>query len=568
MAQFLMDLSSLNDSPLSRPAALAAWRACSDRLAELAASDHDDGSMLSAATVMLRDTLHAAYMAVFRVAETSQGDEATDGLVQEAFLSEDSAMSRQVERRARAAARGAIRHCGSAVVYRTRAAAALPATCLVALASGSPAAPTAFVGVVPEDAVEDAATALSVLRPVLGALAQSARLRRELERSGRRQSQLQAIFTHSSEAVLTVDRDFTILEGNPALLSLLEWSDDSPVGRHCSQVLKCHDERGQMLCGTRECPLAQAFVLTNSAPYREVTWRTKSGKSKEISASFAAVPSPEDVRGVIIARDMTPVNAANRMRSNFISMVSHELRNPLNSINGFLEIVLEGHVGTLTTRQEEFLEYARMSTHQLMTLVEDILFISRADTGLFKLRIAAVTLAELTARLMMQFHPVAERAQVDLTFAIPDDLPTMHMDQLRIQQVIANLLNNAIKFTPPGGTVDVRASVASDAVLVEVRDTGSGIPIEDHERIFERFYQSGASSPTQAGGYGLGLAIARLIVQQHGGRIWVVSSPGQGSTFSFTIPIRADAADPLGSLDYPVAGCECATKRARSAPDS
>jgi two-component system phosphate regulon sensor histidine kinase PhoR len=372
-------------------------------------------------------------------------------------------------------------------------------------------------------------------------VARAAHLQRELERSLRRQSQLQAIFTHSSEAVLTVDRTFTILEGNPALSSLLELGETSPVGQHCSQVLKCHDERGQLLCSTADCPLAQAFVLTNSAPYREVTWRTRAGTSKEVSASFAAVPSSEGVRGVIIARDITPVNAANRMRSNFISMVSHELRNPLNSINGFLEIVLEGHVGTLTTRQEEFLEYARMSTHQLMTLVEDILFISRADTGQFKLRFAAVALSELTAQLMMQFGPVAERAQVALTFAIPDDLPTVYMDQLRIQQVISNLLNNAIKFTPPGGAVEARAVVEGEAIQVEVRDTGAGIPMEDHERIFERFYQSPAISLTQAGGYGLGLAIAKLIIQQHDGRIWVRSAPGDGSTFSFTIPLRSSA---------------------------
>jgi two-component system phosphate regulon sensor histidine kinase PhoR len=230
-------------------------------------------------------------------------------------------------------------------------------------------------------------------------------------------------------------------------------------------------------------------------------------------------------------------------------MVSHELRNPLNSINGFLEIVLEGHVGTLTPRQEEFLDYARMSTHQLMTLVEDILFISRADTGQFKLRIAAVSLAELTTHLMIQFRPVAERAEVSLTFAIPDDLPTVYVDQLRIQQVISNLINNAIKFTPPGGTVEVHASATADTVTLEVSDTGAGIPIEDHERIFERFFQSAANSLTQAGGYGLGLSIARLIVQQHGGHIWVRSAPGQGSIFAFTIPVRAYSTVPSVPVD-------------------
>jgi signal transduction histidine kinase len=522
-----------------------------ERLAEVAAREDDDGALLSAAAEVLWEALGAQRVAAFRVMDAPRGHEAGEGrqLIRVGGAGEEDAMPSDLERRLRAAARASMRRHGTVVAYLARTHAYLPPSRIVALAVGAATSPMAFAVTVHEDAAEEVAAALDALRPALGTVAHTAGLRLDLERAERRHSQLQAVFTHSSEAILTVDRGFTILESNPALSSLLDWHGDAPIGQQCSNVLACHDERGQPLCGTATCPLAQAFVLTNSAPYREVTWHTASGKSKEVSASFAAMPSPEGVRGVIIARDMTPVNAANRMRSNFISMVSHELRNPLNSINGFLEIVLEGHVGTLTTRQEEFLEYAHMSTHQLMTLVEDILFISRSDTGQFKLRIAAVSLSELTAQLMMQFRPVAERAQVDLASAIPDDLPTVHVDQLRIQQVISNLLNNAIKFTPPGGSVIARARVVADAILVEVRDSGQGIPSEDHERIFERFYQSGANTLTQAGGYGLGLAIAKLIVQQHGGRIWVASAPGSGSTFSFTIPIDSYPIDEAGMSD-------------------
>jgi two-component system phosphate regulon sensor histidine kinase PhoR len=176
-----------------------------------------------------------------------------------------------------------------------------------------------------------------------------------------------------------------------------------------------------------------------------------------------------------------------------------------------------------------------------MTLVEDILFISKADTGQFKLRFAVVDLYELVAQVLNSFQATAQRAQVELRADLPDDLPTIYADELRVQQVLGNLVNNAIKFTPPGGIVTISARANGPAVCLDVSDTGEGVPLEEQERLFERFYQSESTARSTAGGYGLGLAIAKLIVQQHGGRIWVQARPGQGSTFSFTIPLEPEA---------------------------
>lgn len=447
-------------------------------------------------------------------------------------------------RRMRVAALGALKRTGVMTRYRPGRVRAdgCPDLALAALALGGAQSQVVMALAVDVGTLGQTVSILEGAAPALATVGRVACLRRELERAGRRHAHLQAIFSHSSEAILTVDRSFHILEVNPAFEALLGWPDGSSLGKPCSTVLRCQDERGQPFCDTETCPVAQAFVLTNSAPYREVRWQTADGKSKEVSASFAAVPSPEGIRGVIIARDMTPVNAANRMRANFISMVSHELRTPLNSINGFLEIVLDGHVGSLTPRQDEFLNYARTSTHQLMTLVEDILFISRADTGQFKLRFDTVALPELVAQVVHSLEGTAARAEVQLCAEVPDDLPAMCADELRLQQVLTNLVNNAIKFTPPNGTVRLSAAVEGDVVCVEVRDTGEGVPIEERERIFERFYQSGATARANTGGYGLGLAIAKLIVEQHGGRIWVESRLGSGSSFFVTIPLNAAAA--------------------------
>ncbi len=243
----------------------------------------------------------------------------------------------------------------------------------------------------------------------------------------------------------------------------------------------------------------------------------------------------------ILARmdDQAPVSvlAAQRMQGNLISMISHELRTPLNTISGFLEIVLDGQVGPLNERQQEFLGYVRTGAQQLTTLVEDILFISKADAGQFLLRLGPVEIPVLVESVLTALHGAAERAGVRLEADVAPGLPTIEADGLRVQQVLSNLVNNAIKFTNRGGVARITVRQDGDAILFQVSDTGRGIASRDLKRIFERFYQSDNAGEAQTGGHGLGLAIARLIVEQHHGHIWVESALRRGSTFSFTIPV-------------------------------
>lgn len=355
------------------------------------------------------------------------------------------------------------------------------------------------------------------------------------------------VFAVTSEAILTVDEDFTIRETNPAFTRILGWPERTAVGRRCSSILRCRDDRKVPLCDTPRCPLHEALNSENITPVRDLSWETRSGKLCEVSANFTTQHAEHDARAVIVARDVTLLNAANRMRANFISMVSHELRTPLNSINGFLEIVLESPVGPLNERQREFLNYARVSTQQLTTLVEDILFISKADSGQFTLRLEHVAVPKLITQVVQSLQAAADKAHVTITVDLADELSPLHADGLRLQQVLSNLLGNAMKFSPQGSEVRLTvAPHADDNLLISVADQGRGVPLEDHARIFERFYQSESSVRNRSGGYGLGLSIAKLIVEQHNGRIWVESAPGQGATFSFTVPIGGSgSAQPL-----------------------
>lgn len=352
-----------------------------------------------------------------------------------------------------------------------------------------------------------------------------------------------AIFALTSEAVVTINEDFTIQETNPAFGHLMDWEQRSPTGLSCKEVLCCRDEHNTLLCETPRCPMREAFSVDGAALTRELRWQVRSGKPCEVTASFSIQREDGATRAVIFAHDVTLLNAANRMRANFISMVSHELRTPLHSINGFLDIVLDGQVGPLNLRQEEFLNYARISARQLTTLVEDILFISKADSGQFTLRLGSVTIPTLVAQAIHALQSAAVKAEVSLKAELSLALPVLRADELRLQQVLSNLLNNAIKFSPAGTCVTVRAAVDGDEVHFSVSDQGKGIVLEDQARIFERFYQSESTARASAGGYGLGLSIAKLIAEQHNGRIWVESQPDHGATFHFTIPIVGETSE-------------------------
>ena len=369
------------------------------------------------------------------------------------------------------------------------------------------------------------------LAPALVTATRPARMREEMA-----QSQRHAIFTHTSEAILSVGDDFIIQETNPAFGTVLGWQDQSPQGRRCSEVLRCRDERRMVLCDTPRCPLQQAFDADGAVPVRELYWQTHAGKLCEVSASFSAPRTGESGRAVIVARDITALNAINRMRTSFISMVSHEMRTPLNTVNGYLEIVAQEQAGPLNDKQVEFLAYARVGTQQLITLVEDITLISKADSGQFTLLLHDVDPATLIHQSLQTVQLGAQRAGVRFECEAEPALPLMRADDGRLRQVLSNLLGNAVKYSPEDGTVRVRAWPDGDAVRFSVSDEGMGVPAEDHARVFDRFYQSEDALRAHHGGYGLGLAIAKLIVEQHGGRIWVESHEGAGATFSFTIP--------------------------------
>jgi signal transduction histidine kinase/DNA-binding response OmpR family regulator len=244
-----------------------------------------------------------------------------------------------------------------------------------------------------------------------------------------------------------------------------------------------------------------------------------------------------------IAEKSDQVEVASRHKSEFLASMSHELRTPLNAVIGFSDVLLEGLFGDLNAKQREYLQDIRGSGQHLLELLNEILDLSKIEAGRTELEPTSFSLAQALEHGLVMVRDRAAQHRIELHLDAEPELGSIVADELKVKQVILNLLTNAVKFTPEGGRVAVKARRLNGDFLVTVHDTGVGIPERDQARIFESFQQGGRLAKEE--GTGLGLTLSRRIVELHGGKLWVESETGKGSTFSFTIPVLQDSVDAL-----------------------
>jgi signal transduction histidine kinase len=247
-----------------------------------------------------------------------------------------------------------------------------------------------------------------------------------------------------------------------------------------------------------------------------------------------------------LAQAVERLQEADRVKSNFLATVSHELRTPLTSVIGYSEMLLEGIAGELNEEQREYVRTVMEKGDQLLVLITGILDISRMEAGEMKFDKEPFDLDEVVSVALSTIAPHARRKKLALACHLPTDLPAVLGDRDKIRQVLLNLLGNAVKFTPEGGTVAISAEEGplapnpadgTHGVRVSVRDSGIGVAPEHHARVFDPFFQVDNSSTREYGGTGLGLSIVKRFIEAHGGHVWVDSREGEGATFYFTLPL-------------------------------
>jgi len=286
----------------------------------------------------------------------------------------------------------------------------------------------------------------------------------------------------------------------------------------------------------REDKTIGVFTLTRSDV------RPFTAKQIEMATTFAdqAAIAIENVRLFREIQEKTKqLEVANQHKSEFLANMSHELRTPLNAIIGFSEVLQERMFGEMNEKQAEYVGDIHESGRHLLSLINDILDLSKVEAGRMELDLARFDVPSAIGNALTLMRERASRHFVTLRSAVPEGIGEITADERKFKQILLNLLSNAVKFTPEGGRVDVRASRENGRIEIAVTDTGIGIAPEDHEAVFEEFKQLGKDYTKKSEGTGLGLALTRKFVELHGGSIRVESTPGKGSTFTFTLPDRA-----------------------------
>jgi len=354
------------------------------------------------------------------------------------------------------------------------------------------------------------------------------------ERLSQEKHRLDAILEYSADGVLILDAAHRVVVFNRALAQLSGWSAAAGLGRHHDEVVRwAHLETNLDLSSA----VAGGWPLPSARPlYVEGDLRRQSGGTVSVGITYAPLFDREGRLVNIIAnvRDITRFREADEIKSTFISVISHELKTPVALIKGYADTLLrEDACWDLETMRESLMIVIE-EADRLNQLIDNLLDASRLQAGALPLEIDQVALDALAERVAGHFRTQTGIHQVVVNF--PPHFPVVEGDPRRLEQVLNNLVSNAIKYSPAGGRIEVRGRALPNEVVVTVSDQGVGIPFEEQPRVFERFFRGTRERRQRTPGAGLGLYLVKAIVEAHAGRIWVESNPGEGAAFSFAIP--------------------------------
>ena len=329
------------------------------------------------------------------------------------------------------------------------------------------------------------------------------------------------ILAHMDDAIFVIDGDSRVTMLNRAAEKIFQISKDMASGHTFIGVVRDYELDA----------LLQHCLTTGEQQTGLVEVRPRKQLLGAIVTPFRGEPGC-----LVLVQDLTELRKLETIRRDFIANLSHELRTPITSLKALTETLRDGAIEQPSVAKD-FLDKMNFEVDRLAQMVQEIGDLSRIESGEAQLQRRSVNIPDIVVRAVERLKAQSERAGLCLETQIASGLPQVSADEGRVEQVLLNLIHNAIKFTPPGGRIDVTARVDGNNILVSVSDTGVGISTDDLPRVFERFYK--ADRARGGGGTGLGLAIAKHVVEAHGGQIWVESVEGRGATFSFSIPLAS-----------------------------
>lgn len=339
------------------------------------------------------------------------------------------------------------------------------------------------------------------------------------------QATLAALLSSTHDPVIVVDRERRVRLLNPSAEALLGMNGAAALGSPVAEL-------------ARDDALRELLVaLLQSAGQMPAQIATADGSIYVPSAALISGENGEPNGWLLILRDMTRFKRLNRNMAEFLSTVSHDMRTPLTFMKGYLDML--GMIGPLTDRQLEFVDKIGGGVTQMAEMVEKILDAGRLDphTGSYELAREPADLAEVAHRAIQALLEPARKKGLTLSTTIADHLPILNVDRVMLGSAFANLVENAVKYTPEGGTVEVTLGMEQNKIVFRVRDNGYGIPATDRERLFQRNVRIHRPEWKRVKGSGLGLFIVKNVAQRHGGDAWVEGAEGQGSTFCLSVPL-------------------------------
>jgi PAS domain S-box-containing protein len=374
-------------------------------------------------------------------------------------------------------------------------------------------------------------------------VARNARLLRRLVEE---RQWLAAIIEYSADGILIVDNECNVIGCNPAFERLSGWSVAELRGQNCSTMLKFTPIREDAHCG-QLCPIRLGTFVNKPESERrnEVIMTTKQGERRYVELTYSVILSRDRqiLGGILGARDITARKEAEELQSTFLSVISHELQTPIAIIKGYAGLYADETTKIDPAKMREKMQVIQEESDRLSKLVENLLYASRLQAGGIQLNRQPLDLPSLIRRVVPKVSSVSKSHKIKVE--LPAELPDVSADYDKIEQVVVNLVENAIKYSPAETEITVSAHFTGNEVIVTVADQGIGVPEAERERIFERFSRLDSRYVRERKGAGLGLYICKAIVEAHGGKIWVEASAQKGSRFNFSLPREEQANLPV-----------------------